>query len=72
MLEGKGNAHTKVVKNGARIRPAFNLTAKRLYIVAQGRAAHPGLMNRHLPNPNGVLQNDLVKPRWGFGAATAS
>jgi hypothetical protein len=21
----------------------------------------------NLQNPNGVLQNDIVKPRWGFG-----
>jgi hypothetical protein len=42
-------------------------TAKRFYNKAQGRAAHPGLMHRHVPNPNGVLQKELVKPRWGFG-----
>jgi hypothetical protein len=42
-------------------------TAKRLYNKAQGRAAHPGLMNCHLSNPNGVLQTDVVKPRWGLG-----
>jgi hypothetical protein len=49
------------------------VTAKRLYNKAQGRAAHPGLINRPtFKNPNGVLQNDIVKPRWGLGVGTAS